>query len=98
MAALARFEELRLKLVDWKLEQYGPPLFDAGFDDLSYLQQLDRARLEEVAADAGMKKGHAAKFIAYLLRGQEVPVPRLMPPAGAAAAPTPHTAPAAPAM
>ena len=59
MAALARFEELRLKLVDWKLEQYGPPLFDAGFDDLSYLQQLDRARLEEVAADAGMKKGHA---------------------------------------
>ena len=35
MAALARFEELRLKLVDWKLEQYGPPLFDAGFDDLS---------------------------------------------------------------
>ena len=85
MAALARFEELRLKLVDWKLEQYGPPLFDAGFDDLSYLQQLDRARLEEVAADAGMKKGHAAKFIAYLTRGQEVPVPRLLPPAGAAA-------------
>ena len=84
MAALVRFEELRLKLVDWKLEQYGPPLFDAGFDDLSYLQQLDRARLEEVAADAGMKKGHAAKFVAYLRRGQN-DVPRLMPPAGAAA-------------
>ena len=63
MAALVRFEELRLKLFDWKLEQYGPPLFDAGFDDLSYLQQLDRARLVRTERQRAQKLGRQPHLV-----------------------------------
>ena len=49
-------------------ELYAAAFDDEGYDDLPYLLTLDRERLLAVAADCGMKKGHATKFADWTLK------------------------------
>ena len=48
------------------MEQYAEKFDDEGYDDLHYLRELPAASLRSVAADCGMKPGHAAKFVTWM--------------------------------
>ena len=72
---MARVRDL---LSGFRLEQYADAFDAAGYDDYDYLLDLgrghtagslhahDKAALQTVTQDVGMKPAHAQKFVAYL--------------------------------
>ena len=53
-------------LRSFRLDSYVQAFDDEGYDDLHYLRELPAASLRSVAADCGMKPGHAAKFVTWM--------------------------------
>ena len=61
-------DAVREMLVGCRLEQYADAFDEQGYDDLPYLLELDEDGLREVASTLQMKPGHAAKFVALVLK------------------------------
>lgn len=65
---LTGMAEVRALLAGSSLERYAEALEELGYDDLNFLQSLDRETLMRIAADAGIvKPGHVARFRACVL-------------------------------
>ena len=65
-AAAAPGDSVGSLLRSFRLEMYVQAFDDEGYDDLDYLRELPAAALRSVAADCGMKPGHAAKFVTWM--------------------------------
>ena len=66
---------VRAALARLNLEQYAATFDDLGYDDLPYLLRMSAEARQEVAVEAGLKPGHARKFIELL--GDVVSLPVL---------------------
>mmetsp|Transcript_51648 Transcript_51648/g.118653 ORF Transcript_51648/g.118653 Transcript_51648/m.118653 type:complete len:285 (-) Transcript_51648:310-1164(-) len=66
-SAPAMMEEVTAILTRYGLEQYASELEAFGYDDAEYLLSMGREQLLNLAEVVGMKPGHRAKFVNYML-------------------------------
>ena len=68
--SLTGMAEVRALLASTSLDMHAEALEELGYDDLQYLQSLDRETLMSIAAEAGIvKPGHVARF-SYCVLGR----------------------------
>ena len=58
-------------LTEMNLAQYAEKFEEEGYDDLRFLAEYDETKLQALAEEVEMKRGHAARFIAWFKREAE---------------------------